>query len=247
MISASGLSKWFGATLALNDVSFRLEPGEVVGLLGRNGAGKTTTMRILTGYFPPSSGSVVVAGHDVLEAPSAAKARVGYLPENPPVYPEMTVAGYLRFCARLRGVPRARVEGRVTQAIARCGLTEVRGRIIGNLSRGYRQRVGIAQALVHDPDVLILDEPTAALDPGQIHEIRGLIRELSAEERDGAAGPSRRTVLLSTHRLEDVVATCGRAIIISRGKLVADGPVGTAHGHELEKRFLDLTAGEESK
>ena len=253
MISVTGLSKSFGATHALRDVTFRLGAGEVVGLLGRNGAGKTTTMRILTGYFPPSAGTVSVAGHDLMAEPSAAKARVGYLPENPPVYGEMSVASYLRFCAQLRGLRGAVIAARVDEVVSRCGLSEVRGRVIGHLSRGYRQRVGLAQALVHDPDVLILDEPTAALDPGQIHEIRNLIRELSAEEREGssiegAAGATRRTVLLSTHRLEDVVATCHRALIISRGKLVADEPVATStQAAELEKRFLSLTAGEESR
>lgn len=247
MISVSGLSKNYGTTVALSDVTFQLGAGEVVGLLGRNGAGKTTTMRILTGYFPPSAGRVSVAGHDIMTEPSAAKARVGYLPESPPVYAEMSVTSYLRFCAQLRGVKGGLVAERVTGAIERCGLSDVRSRIIGHLSRGYRQRVGIAQALVHDPDVLILDEPTAALDPGQIHEIRNLLRELSAEVRPGKA-TVKRTVLLSTHRLEDVVATCHRAIIISRGRLVADEAVGTStQAAELEKHFLELTAGEESR
>ena len=245
MISARGLSKTFGTTTALSDVSFDLEAGEVAGLLGRNGAGKTTTLRIVTGYFPPTTGSVLVGGSDMASEPSKAKARIGYLPENPPVYPEMIVASYLRFCARLRGVPQADVEARVDDVVARCGLAEVRARVIGHLSRGYRQRVGIAQALVHDPDVVVLDEPTAALDPGQIHEVRQFIRTLSAEERPAAR--SRRTIVLSTHRLEDVAATCQRALILSRGRLVADERLGATGAAELEKRFLELTRGEESQ
>lgn len=249
MISVHGLSKTFGTTTALRDLGFEIGPGEVVGLLGRNGAGKTTTLRIVTGYFPPTTGRVVVAGHDVQDEPEAARARVGYLPENPPVYAEMIVAAYLRFCGRLRGLRGSdAVEDRVSHVVSRCGLSEVRGRIIGHLSRGYRQRVGIAQALVHDPDVLVLDEPTAALDPGQIHEIRQLIRDLSADERPVPGGvPTRRTIILSTHRLEDVAATCRRAIIISRGRLVADEPIASgAEAAALERRFLELTADEES-
>ncbi len=246
MIRVAGLSKAFGPTLALSDVSFELQAGEAVGLLGRNGAGKTTTMRVLTGYFPPGAGQVTVAGQDVTTHPLEVKQRLGYLPEAPPVYPEMTVAAYLRFCGRLRGVPHATIAERLPRIADRCGLDSVIGRLIGHLSRGFRQRVGLAQALVHDPDVLILDEPTAALDPGQIAEIRALIRDLVAEERPGSAG--RRTVVLSTHRLEDVVATCGRAIILSRGRVVADEPLveGVAVA-ELEQRFLDLTEGEVSR
>ena len=245
MIRVTGLTKAFGPTVALRDVSFELKAGEAVGLLGRNGAGKTTTMRILTGYFPPTAGRVEVAGHDVLDEPLAVKARVGYLPEAPPVYRDMTVAAYLRFCGRLRGMPSRDIEARLVPVLERCGLTPVAHRLIDHLSRGYRQRVGLAQALVHDPDVLILDEPTASLDPGQIAEIRSLIRELVAETREGG---SRRTVILSTHRLEDVAATCGRALIISRGRLVADETLSAdAPAGELEKRFLELTHGEESK
>ena len=247
MISVQGLSKTFGSTVAVRDVSFELAPGDVVGFLGRNGAGKTTTMRVLTGYFPPTSGTVRVAGHDVFEDPLAVKAHVGYLPETPPLYHEMLVSTYLRFCARLHGLRGKRVEERLEHVLARCGLGSVAGRVIGNLSRGYRQRVGLAQALVHDPDVLVLDEPTTALDPGQIHEIRTLIRELAAEERPGAEGPSRRTVILSTHRLEDVAATCRRVIIVSRGTVALDATLEEAtRGATLEQRFLALTADEEA-
>ena len=244
MIRVTGLTKAFGPTIALSDVSFELKAGEAVGLLGRNGAGKTTTMRILTGYFPPTEGRVEVAGHDVLDEPMAVKARVGYLPEAPPVYRDMTVLAFLRFCGRLRRMSSADIERRLPDVLQRCGITAVAHRLIDHLSRGYRQRVGLAQALVHDPDVLILDEPTASLDPGQIAEIRDLIRELVAEERPQGGG---RTVILSTHRLEDVAATCRRALIISRGRLVADEALSPgAPAGELERRFLEITKGEES-
>ena len=247
MISVSHLQKTFGTTVAVRDVSFSLAPGDVVGFLGRNGAGKTTTMRVLTGYFPPTSGEVRVAGYDVFEEPLAVKARVGYLPEQPPLYPEMIVRTYLRFCAKLKGLRGKRAEERVESVVARCGVDSVQGRIIGNLSRGYRQRVALAQALVHDPDVLVLDEPTTSLDPGQIHEIRSLLRELSAEERPAAGRPSRRTVILSTHRLEDVQATCARVVIISRGTVVLDATLEEAtRGASLEERFLALTSDEEA-
>jgi ABC-2 type transport system ATP-binding protein len=247
VIRVTGLTKAFGPTIALSDVSFELKAGEAVGLLGRNGAGKTTTMRILTGYFPPTDGRAEVCGHDVFEEPIAVKQRVGYLPESPPVYPDMSVASYLRFCGRLRRMTEAEIDRRLVPVLGRCGLDAVAHRLIGHLSRGYRQRVGLAQALVHDPDVLILDEPTAALDPGQIAEIRGLIRELVAEVRPGAANP-RRTIILSTHRLEDVAATCGRALIVSRGRLVADEVLGDATAAaDLERRFLEVTRGEESR
>ena len=243
MISVSGLSKTFGTTVALSDVSFEIGAGEIAGLLGRNGAGKTTTLRLLTGYFPPTAGDVRVAGHDMASDPLAAKARLGYLPEVPPAYREMIVGPYLRFCGRLRGVPADLLEARLAHVIERCGIGSVRGRIIGHLSRGYQQRVGLAQAFVHDPDVLVLDEPTANLDPGQIHEMRTFIRELSQEER-----PVRRTIILSTHRLDDVAATCQRAIVISRGRLVADERLGSSTvAADLERRFLELTQGEESR
>lgn len=247
VIRVTGLTKAFGPTVALSDVSFELRAGEAVGLLGRNGAGKTTAMRILTGYFPPTEGRVEVCGHDVFEEPIAVKKRVGYLPESPPVYSEMSVASYLRFCGRLRRMSEDEIDRRLVPVLDRCGLGSVAHRLIGHLSRGFRQRVGLAQALVHEPDVLILDEPTAALDPGQIAEIRALIRELVAEQRPDAGG-ARRTVILSTHRLEDVAATCGRALIISRGRLVADERLtATTAVADLERRFLDVTKGEESQ
>jgi ABC-2 type transport system ATP-binding protein len=238
VIVVQGLSKSFGTTEAVSGLSFRVAPGEVVGFLGRNGAGKTTTMRVLTGFFAPTAGRVEVAGFDVFEQPLEVKARTGYLPESPPLYQDMVVASYLRFCARLRGVPRSRLDGAIERVVGRCGLTEVAGRVVGNLSRGYRQRVGIAQALVHDPEVLVLDEPTTALDPGQIREIRSLINDLA-----GGEGGERRTIILSTHRLEDVEATCSRVVILARGRLACDESLADLTREQgLEERFLELTA-----
>jgi len=238
VISVQGLCKSFGATQAVSELSFDVKPGEVVGFLGRNGAGKTTTMRVLTGFFPPTSGRASIAGFDVFEQPLEVKSRIGYLPENPPLYPEMVVDSYLRFCARLRGVAAGEVEEAVDRVIERCGLEEVAGRLCGNLSRGYRQRVGLAQALVHGPQVLVLDEPTTALDPGQIREIRELINSLA-----GGEGEDSHTVILSTHRLEDVEATCDRVLIIARGSLVCDQSLEElTQKASLEERFLELTA-----
>ncbi len=212
VIVVDRVTRRYGTTLAVQDLSFTVPRGQVLGFLGPNGAGKTTTMRMLTGFMPPSSGRVLVEGHDLAEAPVEARRQIGYLPENPPLYPEMDVRGYLAFAARLRGVPRRRVAKAVDRAIAQCALGEARERIIGRLSRGYRQRVGLAQALVHDPAVLVLDEPTAGLDPKQIHETRRLVRGLAGE----------RTVVLSTHILPEVEVTCDRVVIISRGRLRAE-------------------------
>ena len=206
------VSKRYGRTLAVEDLSFTVGKGEVLGFLGPNGAGKTTTMRVITGFMPPTEGRVLVAGLDMSEAPVEARRRIGYLPENPPLYPEMEVASFLRFAARLRGVPRSRIPLAVDGALERCALGEARESIIGKLSRGYRQRVGLAQALVHDPEVLVLDEPTAGLDPKQIHETRKLIRSLAGE----------RTVVLSTHILPEVSGTCDRVVIIAGGRLRAE-------------------------
>lgn len=212
VIVVDRVSRRYGTTLAVRDLSFTVPRGQVLGFLGPNGAGKTTTMRMLTGFMPPSSGRVLVAGHDLAEAPVEARRQIGYLPENPPLYPEMDVRGYLEFAARLRGVPRPQMRAAVDRAIERCALGEARERIVGRLSRGYRQRVGLAQALVHDPAVLVLDEPTAGLDPKQIHETRRLVRDLAGE----------RTVVLSTHILPEVEMTCDRVVIISRGRLRAE-------------------------
>lgn len=206
------VSKRYGAALAVRDLSFSVEKGEVLGLLGPNGAGKTTTMRVIAGFMPPSEGRVLVSGADPSLEPLAARRKIGYLPESPPLYPEMEVSGYLEFAARLRGVAPKRIAAAVDRVVEQCALGEARDRLIGKLSRGYRQRVGLAQALVHDPDALILDEPTSGLDPKQIHETRELVRGLAGE----------RTVVLSTHILPEVAATCDRVVIISRGRLRAE-------------------------
>jgi ABC-2 type transport system ATP-binding protein len=211
MIQAENLTKHYGEVRALEGISFHVEKGEIVGLLGPNGAGKTTAMKILTCFMPPSSGKATVAGHDIFEEPLAVKRKVGYLPEEPPVYGELTVEEYLSFAGRLKGLARNDLRSARGRAIERCGLSSVAGRLIGNLSKGYRQRVGLAQALLHNPPVLILDEPTVGLDPAQIIEIRGLIKELAHEH----------TVVLSTHILPEVTATCQRIIIIHEGNIVA--------------------------
>ncbi len=213
MIEVEGLTKRYGPTLAVSDVSFKVEKGEILGFLGPNGAGKTTTMRIITGFLAATAGRVSLAGFDVAEQPLEAKRHIGYLPENPPVYPDMTVREYLSFVARIKGVPRAEVKRRVDDAGEKCAVSDVRNRQIGKLSKGYRQRVGLAQALIHDPDVLILDEPTAGLDPKQIIETRELIQKLAGQH----------TIVLSTHILPEVSKTCQRVIVISKGHLVAEG------------------------
>jgi len=211
MIEAVHLTKFYSNTAALSDVSFRAEKGEILGFLGPNGAGKTTTMRILTGFLPPSSGTAKVAGFDVLEQSLEVRKRIGYMPENPPLYGEMTVLSFLRFIARIKRVPKSREKERIDYAIQHCALQGVAGRLIRNLSRGYRQRVGLAQAIIHDPEVLILDEPTIGLDPAQIIEIRQLIK--------GLAG--NHTIILSSHILPEVEQTCGRVVIINQGKIIA--------------------------
>jgi ABC-2 type transport system ATP-binding protein len=240
VIEARELSKRYGDLVAVDDVSFSVAPGEVVGFLGPNGAGKTTTMRILTGFLPPTDGSAAIAGHDIFEDPLAARRAVGYLPETPPLYPEMSVEDYLDYVARIKDVPRRARAGAVDRALERCGLGDVRRRIIGALSKGYRQRVGLAQAIVHEPPVLILDEPTVGLDPIQIREIRALIAALAVER----AGEKARTVILSTHILPEVEAICRRVLIISRGRKVVDQPLEELKrsGAGLEEIFARATA-----
>jgi ABC-2 type transport system ATP-binding protein len=211
VIEVQHLTKRYGPTTAVDDVSFRVERGEVLGFLGPNGAGKTTTMRVLTGYMPPSEGKAIVAGYDVLTQPIEAKRRTGYLPETPPLYPEMTVRDYLSFVARIKGVPRAERKARVSNAMERTRVADMANRHCSKLSKGYRQRVGLAQALMHNPDVLILDEPTAGLDPKQIIETRQLIKDLGGDH----------TVILSTHILPEVSQTCHRVVIINKGRVVA--------------------------
>jgi ABC-2 type transport system ATP-binding protein len=212
MIEVESLTKRYGRATAVDGVSFRVEKGEILGFLGPNGAGKTTTMRILTCYLPPTEGTARVAGHDVFAQPMEVKKRVGYLPESPPLYPDMSVRDYLDFCARIKGVPRKDQRTRVADAIERCRVGDVRDKLIAKLSKGYRQRVGLAQAILHNPDVLILDEPTAGLDPKQIIETRELIRSLAGTH----------TVVLSTHILPEVSMTCGRVVIINQGRVVAE-------------------------
>ncbi len=236
MIEAENLTKIFNGIRAIDGVSFRAAKGEVLGLLGPNGAGKTTTMRILTGYMPPTAGTARVAGYDVLEHSLEARRRTGYLPENPPLYTEMTVQSFLEFVARLKGVPRQRRREEVAAAMRRCSIEDVKDRIVGRLSKGYKQRVGLAQALLNSPEVLVLDEPTIGLDPKQIIEVRELIKELGGEH----------TVILSTHILPEVSMTCQRVVIIDRGRIVAvDTPENlTAKLKGAERIFLEVEAPE---
>jgi len=232
MIAAKDLSKRYGDLVAVDRVSFDVSKGEVVGFLGPNGAGKTTTMRILTGFLPPTDGQAVIDGHDMFTDPLAARRSVGYLPESPPLY--------LTFVAKLKDVPRKERRAAVERSLERCGLAEVRRRVIGALSKGFRQRVGLAQAIVHSPPVLILDEPTVGLDPTQIREIRGLIADL-ASQKDGE---TQHTVILSTHILPEVEAICRRVILIHRGRKVVDSPLAelTQGGRSLEQVFAQETA-----
>jgi ABC-2 type transport system ATP-binding protein len=215
MIKVEGLTKRYARTLAVDNISFEVAKGEIVGFLGPNGAGKTTTMRVLTCFLPPTSGKANVAGFDVLENPMEVKKRIGYLPETPPLYPEMEVVEYLTFVGKLKGIPYGDVPRRVDEVMERCAVGDVRDKPIGKLSKGYRQRVGLAQAIIHNPDVLILDEPTSGLDPKQIIEIRELLKKLSGDH----------TIILSTHILSEVEQSCERVIIISQGRLVATDTV----------------------
>ena len=215
MIKVEGLTKRYARKVAVDNISFEVEKGQIVGFLGPNGAGKTTTMRVLTCFLPPSSGSAQVAGFDVLEQPMEVKKRIGYLPETPPVYPEMEVHEYLEFVGRIKGVPSADLIRRVNEVSEKCAVADVKKTLIGKLSKGYKQRVGLAQAIIHNPDVLILDEPTAGLDPAQIIETRDLIKGLAGDH----------TIILSTHILPEVEQICERVIIIAKGKLVATDTV----------------------
>ena len=236
MIEVSHLTKQYGNHLAVDDVSFTVADGQICGLLGPNGAGKSTIMNILTGYLSATSGQVTVAGHPLPEEADAAKACVGYLPEQPPLYPEMTVQEYLTFAAELKGVKKAERKEQVCRAARRTGLEAVLPRLIRSLSKGYKQRVGIAQALLGSPRLIILDEPTVGLDPAQVMEIRKLIRELGRAH----------TVILSSHILSEVQAVCQQILILSKGHLAAAGSLEelTADGKSLEEVFLELTDGE---
>jgi gliding motility-associated transport system ATP-binding protein len=235
VIEVQHITKRYGNVTAVDDVSFRVERGEILGFLGPNGAGKTTTMRILTGYMPPSEGRAMVAGYDVFNDPIAAKRRTGYLPETPPLYPEMTAREYLDFVARIKGVPGGERKQRVDAVMERTRISDVGHRHCGKLSKGYKQRVGLAQALIHNPDVLILDEPTAGLDPKQIIETRDLIRSLAGDH----------TIVLSTHILPEVAQTCQRVVIINKGRVVAvDTPDNlTARLKGAATMYLQLDAG----
>ena len=236
MIEVSHLTKQYGNHLAVDDVSFTVADGQICGLLGPNGAGKSTIMNFLTGYLSATSGQVTVAGHPLPEEADAAKACVGYLPEQPPLYPEMTVQEYLTFAAELKGVKKAERKEQVCRAARRTGLETVLPRLIRSLSKGYKQRVGIAQALLGSPRLIILDEPTVGLDPAQVIEIRKLIRELGRAH----------TVILSSHILSEVQAVCQQILILSKGHLAAAGSLEelTADGKSLEEVFLELTDGE---
>ena len=215
MISVKELSKRYARTTAVDQISFEVAKGQIVGFLGPNGAGKTTTMRILTCFLPPTSGSAQVAGFDVLEQPLEVKKRIGYLPETPPIYPEMETAEYLKFVGKLKGLSGEKLQKRVDYVCDRCAIADVKTKLLGKLSKGYRQRVGLAQAIIHNPDVLILDEPTSGLDPKQINETRELIKDLAGEH----------TIILSTHILPEVEQTCEQVIIINKGKLAATDSV----------------------
>jgi len=234
MIEAIGLSKYYGHFAAVRDVTFTVAKGEVVAFLGPNGAGKSTTMKLLTGYLAPSTGRARIAGHDMADDRLAGSARLGYLPENGPLYPDMTPLSLLRFFAEARGMSAMQTRTRIDEVVELCALQSVIRKPISKLSKGYRQRVGMAQALLHEPDVLILDEPTAGLDPNQIREVRSTLRRLGKE----------KTILLSTHILQEVEATATRVLFIHEGRLVFDGAVAefAANGQSLDEHYARLTA-----
>lgn len=234
MIEAHDLSKFYGDFAAARDVTFTVEPGEVVAFLGPNGAGKSTTMKLLTGYLAPSTGYARIAGFDVATQRIEASKRLGYLPENGPLYPDMTPRSLLKFFGQARGMTRDQIDQRLGEVISLCRLETVLGKPIGKLSKGYRQRVGMAQVLLHEPDVLILDEPTAGLDPNQIREVRKMIRTLG----------ETKTILLSTHILQEVEAMCNRVIFINEGRVVFDGTPSEfgADVRSIDEKFHELTA-----
>src|SRR5277367_3745868 len=234
MITVKELTKRYARNTAVDHISFEIQKGQIVGFLGPNGAGKTTTMRMLTCFMPPTAGSATVAGFDVLEEPMEVKKRIGYLPETPPLYPEMRTGEYLEFVGRLKGLSGAELGKRVDYVCERCSVADVREKLISKLSKGYRQRIGLAQAIIHNPDVLILDEPTAGLDPKQINETRDLIKSLAGDH----------TIILSTHILPEVEQTCEQVIIINKGKLVATDSVRNlqARTRGAETLLLEIAA-----
>jgi ABC-2 type transport system ATP-binding protein len=229
-IEIENLSKWYGEQAAVNDISFKVKTGEILGFLGPNGAGKSTTMKIITGFLGMSNGDVLFDGKSIISYGNELRRNIGYLPENNPLYVDMPVIDYLQFCAALQAVPKNRINTRTKWMIKECGLNEEKHKKIGELSKGYRQRVGLAQALIHDPKILILDEPTTGLDPNQIVEIRKLIKELGKE----------KTVILSTHILPEVESTCDRILIINKGKIVADGTADTLRKQATGREILRL-------
>jgi len=233
MLEVRNLTKRYGDYPAVRDISFSAAQGTILGFLGPNGAGKTTTMRILTGFLPATSGTAKVAGFDVFTESAEVRRRIGYLPENPPLYTEMTAEAYLRFVARIKGMPRNAIEDAIDRVIATCGLESVRRRLLGQLSKGYRQRAGLAQALIHDPPVLVLDEPTIGLDPIQIREIRALVQQLAGE----------RTIILSTHILPEVSQICEKVVIINEGQVVLEQDMASLKASgTLEDVFLRAIA-----
>ncbi len=233
MIEVRNLTKRYGDLVAVRDISFTAATGEVLGFLGPNGAGKTTTMRIITGFMPATAGTVKVAGYDIFDDSYEVRKRIGYLPESPPLYADMTVTSYLRFVGRIRGIAKAELNDGVDRVLHTCGLSEVTERVVGHLSKGFRQRLGLAQALIHNPSVLVLDEPTIGLDPRQIIDIRTLIRELAGE----------RTVILSTHILPEVSQLCEKVVIINEGRIaVEDTLANLTQGASLEQVFLRYIA-----
>jgi ABC-2 type transport system ATP-binding protein len=235
MIEVRSLTKRFGDIVAIRDISFTAATGQILGFLGPNGAGKTTTMRVITGFMPATSGTVKVAGYDIFEDSYEVRKRIGYLPENPPLYADMTVQTYLSFVGRIKGIAKAELAPAVDRVVGTCGLGTVTGRVLGHLSKGFRQRVGLAQALIHNPSVLVLDEPTIGLDPRQIIEIRALIRELAGE----------RTVILSTHILPEVSQLCEKVVIINEGRIVVEEALETlTRDLSLEQVFLQYISAE---
>jgi ABC-2 type transport system ATP-binding protein len=236
MIEVHGLSKSYGDYQAVAGVSFSARKGEIVGFLGPNGAGKTTTIRMLATYLPPTAGSALVAGYNVVTESDAVRRRIGYLPENPPLYGEMTVREYLKFIAEIKGVPRSEIAKRVAEVSERCFVADVSHKLCQHLSRGYRQRVGLAQAIIHDPEVIILDEPTSGLDPNQIIKIRQLIKSLG----------ENHTVLLSTHILPEVSAVCSKVVIVNRGRVVMESELSSLSREKtLEQIFLESVSQED--
>jgi len=233
-IVIEGMTKTYGTQKAVDDISFRVNTGEVLGFLGPNGAGKTTTMKAITSFLVPDKGKIYIGNIPVHENPQEAKKHIGYLPENNPLYEDMPVIDYLRFCAEIENVPKDKVDDKIREVVKTCGITKEKHKKIGELSKGYKQRVGLAQALIHDPEILILDEPTTGLDPNQIVEIRELIRNIGKE----------KTVILSSHILAEVEATCDRILIINKGKIVADGTVDELRKHAQDREILKVTIEE---